>query len=54
MKTSELRKMSGEEMKRAISKMSRAEIKTVLDSCGTPQEKIGWRKIWESVTGNKY
>lgn len=37
-----------------ISKMSRAEIKQVIDSCGTPQGKSAMQKSWEKLTGKKY
>lgn len=37
-----------------IAKMSHAEIKAVIDSCGTPQGKQAMKHLWEKRTGNKY
>lgn len=37
-----------------IASMSHAQIKEVIDSCGTPQGKEAMRKQWEKLTGKKY
>lgn len=50
----DLQKMSGEEAKSEISKMTREEIAEVIDSCGTPQGKNAVKNLWETLTGNKY
>lgn len=49
----DLQKKSGEEVKALISKMSKDEIKEVIDSCGTPQGKTAIKRIWEAVTKQK-
>jgi hypothetical protein len=50
----ELQKMSGEQMKSTLSKMTRSEMKEVVDSCGTSQGKSAMKNLWEKLTGKKY
>lgn len=50
----DLQEKSGEEIKTLVSKMSKSEIKTVIDSCGTPQGKASMKRMWENLTGQKY
>ena len=37
-----------------VAKMSREQIKSVIDSCGTPQGKKAMKEQWERLTGKKY
>lgn len=50
----DLQKKSGEEIKALVSKMSKAEVKTVIDSCGTAQGKAYIKRLWQNLTGEKY
>ena len=50
----DLQKMDGQKIKETIEKMSKAEIKEVIDSCGTIQGKIAIKRNWENLTGKKY
>ena len=50
----DLQKKSGEEIKGLVSKMSKAEVKAVIDSCGTAQGKAYIKRLWQKLTGEKY
>lgn len=50
----DLQKLSIEESNKTLAKMSLSEVKTVIDSCGTPQGKSAVKKQWEKLTGKKY
>ena len=54
MTRSDLRNMSGQEMRDALSRMSKDEFKEIIDTCGIVQEKIAMKRLWESLTGQKY
>ena len=43
-----------EDSDRAIAQMTRAEMKEIIDSMGTPQGKAMAKQEWERLTGNKY
>ena len=43
-----------EDSDKAISQMSREEIKQIIDSMGTPQGKSRAKKEWERLSGKKY
>ena len=38
----------------AVAKMSRDEIKQIIDSAGISQAKIAIKQNWEKLTGKKY
>lgn len=43
-----------EDSDKAISQMSREEMKQIIDSMGTPQGKSAAKKEWERLTGKKF
>lgn len=50
----DLQEMSDEQAKATLSKMTKNDIKQVIDSCGTPQGKSAIKRSWEKLTGNRY
>ena len=43
-----------EDSNKVLASMSLSEVKTLINSCGTPQGKLAIKKQWEKLTGKKY
>ena len=50
----ELYKKDKESAKKKFASLSKSELKSFLETCGTPQMKLAMKQSWERLSGNKY
>lgn len=50
----ELYKKDKDSAKKKFASLSKSELKSFLETCGTPQMKLAMKQSWERLSGNKY